>query len=167
MDALKFTSLLSIRYSVVMRLDSTVACCQTTHWLLPLRRRKLSKDTINACTNAGSQIKLPLQATGKVKRSWFFRGTKMDLSSVEYCGQKSWLETTAWCDLLWLYGIWGYHVCIPVYRNVWKSTIGKSLALDIYSFVCTKCESLTSPMLKYGSTVFLCRAHWFACADAK
>ena len=70
-DVLKFTSLLSIRYSVVMRLDSTVACCQTTHWLLPLRRRKLNKDTINACTNAGPRIKLPLQATGKVKRSWF------------------------------------------------------------------------------------------------
>ena len=58
--------------------------------------RKLSKErvTINACANATVTIKLPLQVIGKAKRPRCFRGLRMELLPVEYCGQKSaWMNS--------------------------------------------------------------------------
>ena len=58
--------------------------------------RKLSKErvTINACANATGTIKLPLQVIGKAKHPRCFRGLRMDLLPVEYCGQKSvWMSS--------------------------------------------------------------------------
>ena len=49
---------------------------------------ELGKVTIDACVNATGTINLPLQVIGKAKRPRGFRGLRIDLQPIEYCGQK-------------------------------------------------------------------------------
>ena len=75
--------------------------------------RKLSKErvTINACANATGTIKLPLQVIGKAKRPRCFRGLRMELLPVEYCGQKS-----AWMNSE-IFHAWFHNSFIPTVRK--------------------------------------------------
>ena len=56
---------------------------------LLLEEKSKERVTINAYANATGTIKLPLQLTGKAKCPRCFRGLRMDLLPVEYCGQKN------------------------------------------------------------------------------
>ena len=75
--------------------------------------RKMSKErvTINACSNVTGTIKLPLQVIGKAKNPRCFRGLRMDLLPVEYCGQKN-----AWMSFDIFYG-WFHQSFIPTVRK--------------------------------------------------
>ena len=75
--------------------------------------RKLSKErvTVNACANATGTIKLPLQVIGKAKRPRCFRGLRMDLLPVEYCGQKY-----AWMSFE-IFHAWFHNSFIPMVRK--------------------------------------------------